>query len=710
VRLRGVAALGALVLVSVGAPIVEPTPATAAPLSGPLSVTILNVTPRLPDATKLDQRITVSVRVTNTSSAPLSDVALRLDRGDPLIREDLLQAAINGAPLNQATVFYTPSQLVASTLAAHASATTVIRTEPGSDLGGLCLCQQGVYPVDAVATAADPFGSVVEGRARTFMPSFPAAPPQPVRVTWLWPLIDWPHRGVTPDTFTDDSLAQSVSPGGRLDRALATVEALPPTIRLTLVIDPELIDALSTMASGYKIAIGRTVVTGTGGPPAEAWLDRLKRVAVRNDVSLTGYADPDVDAIANAGLSWSPTLDPQVAARVTAVLGQAGSAVAWPVYEVLNNRGLDSVVGNGASLVLLRDTILQRGAGQAHTPDALAPLPSFGGGARALVTSTPLQRSVARALAPGAEAYDNPTLTVLLSQLAIRAAADSTRQHFVVLAPPRSVNTDPELAGQVIRATSQESWARPITPSQAVRTFTAVDHGALKTIADSTPTTRSRMRAVSRVISNVDSFRDCLSNADAATLLGGYASAIQRAQSSAWRAHPGSGRLYVARLAARIDTLRAGVRLVQPRNAQYTLASSDAPLYVTVENTLPTPVHIRIKVTPGLGVQGFTTERIGVQIIPAANGRSPSRKTVKVPAHVERSGRFQITVTLQTPSGDALGRSVPLRVHSTALGAVALWITGSALVILVVAILLRIIRRFRSGPRRTPQTSLATTA
>jgi hypothetical protein len=95
--------------------------------------------------------------------------------------------------------------------------------------------------------------------------------------------------------FTDDELAQSVSPGGRLDRALTTVEDLPPSIRVTLVIDPELIDALSTMVSGYKIVVGRTVVTGSGGPPARAWLDRLKRVAARNDVSLTGYADPDVD-------------------------------------------------------------------------------------------------------------------------------------------------------------------------------------------------------------------------------------------------------------------------------------------------------------------------------------------------------------------------------------------------------------------------------
>jgi hypothetical protein len=115
-------------------------------------------------------------------------------------------------------------------------------------------------------------------------------------------------------------------------------------------------------------------------------------------------------------------------------------------------------------------------------------------------------------------------------------------------------------------------------------------------------------------------------------------------------------------------------------------------------------------VTPGLGVRGFSTGKIGIQTIPAANGRSPSRRTVKVPAHVERSGRFQITVTLQTPGGAALGKPVPLRVHSTALGTVTLWITGSALAVLVAAILLRLYRRLRFGPRttRTRQPSIAT--
>jgi ADP-ribose pyrophosphatase len=58
VRLKRVSALGALLLVTFGAPLVDPTSALAAPSSTPLSVTILNVTPRLPDATKLDQKIT----------------------------------------------------------------------------------------------------------------------------------------------------------------------------------------------------------------------------------------------------------------------------------------------------------------------------------------------------------------------------------------------------------------------------------------------------------------------------------------------------------------------------------------------------------------------------------------------------------------------------------------------------------------------------
>lgn len=705
---RLVAALGALLLtassIAIGAAADTPraaaaTPAVAAAPAQPLTITILTMTPRLANATVLDQKITVRVQVTNIGSLPLTNVNVHLDRGSPLVRNDLLAQAVAGTALDQTQVQYTPALAATDTLDPGQSVEASIHTTPGSDPGGLCLCQTGVYPVDAVAAATQQDGTQLRATDRTFIPSFPAGAPQPVRVSWLWPLIDRPHRGISPTTFTDDTLATSVSPGGRLDRALGAVEALPTTIRVTLVVDPELIDALTTMGAGYRVTTKSGTHAGTGGPAARAWLARLKAVAPREDVSLSGYADPDVDAIVNAGLSWSTALDPQVAGEVQRVLGVTSSTLAWPTGEVLSNRGLDSVVGNGASLVLLRDTALQHGAAQVSTPDAIAPLPSFGGGARALVASTVLQRSVGTALSAAAQAGADLPLTTLLAQLAIQAAAQPQQPHFAVLAAPRLVDTDPAQAAKVITATSEESWAKPITIDAATRTFPPVDHGSLKSASDTNAQTRARLRRVAGVLSAVDSFQDCLTNDDAAVLLAGYASAIKRGQSSEWRAYPVAGLAYVTKLRAAITNLRAGVRLVQPSNAQYTLTSGDAPLYVTVENRLSRPVHIRVKITPGLGVQGFTTEPTGVQTIPAANGKSPSRKIIRVPAHVERSGRFQITVTLETPRGAALGESVPLRVHSTALGGVALWITGSALGVLVLAILIRLIRRFRYGPR-----------
>ncbi len=667
-------------------------------------MTLVGLTPRLPASSPSVDPIVFTVQVTNTGSAAVSELSLQLQRGDPLTRTDYLEQAINGQPLNQDTMQYTAAQPVADTLAPGKSITAAVRTV--ADPTGLCLCNSGVYAVDVVASAISSDDSQVRGSARTFLPSF-LAKPEPVQVSWIWPLIDRPHRGVSPAVFTDDELAVSVRPGGRLDRALRTIEVLPPAIRVTLVVDPELIDALSVMATRYTVRTSSGTTKGTGGPAALAWLERLKRLAPREDVSLTAYADPDVDAVVNAGLSWSPSLDSQVRATVTKWIGQPTSTVAWPAGEVLTDRGLDSVVANGSSLVVLKDTALAHGTGQAHAPDALAPLPSAGGDAQALVTDTGMQTSVAKALSTAGVANGNQSLTTLLAQLAVRAAGQPDRSHYAVLVPPRSVDVLPAQAAAVITSSSRASWASPVTPAQALATVQPVDRGSLKPSADVNGQASARMRRVAAAIAAEDSFRDCLASDDAATLLAGYGPAIQRAQSSAWRSDPAGGAAYLAGITAGINRLRAGVRLVQPPNSQYTLASSDAPLYITVENSLPRPVRIRVKVTPALGVQGFSATAHGAQTIPAARDGKPTRITVKVPAHVERSGRFRITVQLETPSGGALGRAVPLKVRSNAFGTLALWITGIAFAILVLAILIRLLRRVRAHRRKRAAATIA---
>ncbi len=115
------------------------------------------------------------------------------------------------------------------------------------------------------------------GFVATYLPAF-YQKPAPDRVTWLWPLIDQPHRLLQDAVFTDDQLAGTVALGGRLDRALQVVEQVGPTIPLTLVVDPELIDELAVMASntGYRVQSGAHTVSGTGRPAAVAWLDRLR--------------------------------------------------------------------------------------------------------------------------------------------------------------------------------------------------------------------------------------------------------------------------------------------------------------------------------------------------------------------------------------------------------------------------------------------------
>lgn len=317
-----------------------------------------------------------------------------------------------------------------------------------------------------------------------------------------------------------------------------------------------------------------------------------------------------------------------------------------------------------------------------------------------------MEASVTKALSSAGAANRNQPLTTLLAQLAVRAAGQPDQSHYAVLVPPRSVDVQPTQAAAVINSSSQEAWAKSITPAQALATVEPVDHGSLKP-ATVNAAAGARMRKVAAVTAAEDSFRGCLASDDAAILLAGYGPAIQRAQSSAWRADPVGGTAYVGTITAGINRLRAGIRLVQPPNSQYTLASSDAPLYITVENSLARPVRIRIRVTPALGVQGFSAAPHGAQTIPAARDGNPTRITIKVPAHVERTGRFRITVQLETPSGGALGRAVPLKVRSNAFGTLALWITGIAFAILVLAILIRLLRRVRARRRKRPVPTIA---
>jgi hypothetical protein len=671
-------------------------PRTAAPApTTAVSVVLDAMSPRSPDANKPSQPVTFAVTIANNTDNTYSDVQLSMQRGLPIGRQQLLDAAIKQPAATEYQV-PNPLQLTRQLLPRQS-----LRASYRTTSNDLCLCFDGVYPYALVVQAvSDPsVGQTEVGRLQIFVPSFQHLP-QPVQVGWVWPLLDVPHRSLDEDVFFDEQLAGAVGPGGRLDRVLRTAELVAGHARLTLLVDPDLLDSLAVMArpSGYRVRAGTGTVPGTGGKLAADWLARLKLLQEKHDIVLTAYADPDVNAVSRAGLKYSTALDPQVQARISPTLNGDFSSdlLTWPAGGTLTGKALDALIGSGASTVLLSDTALP-GQNQAEPrPDALSPLPSAAGKALALVTDSAIQATVARALRPGAAAAVEQQ--TLLSQLAIRAVQQPGRSHFVVIAPDRYVDPDPETAAQTILAELGTTWGRPVGLRSALETVTPVDRGALQTGAESAAAELrpSDMATLGRIEQQVASMNEALRDNDAAaTLLGGFNNGIQRAESSAWRRHRAAGAAVTRGLRTRITELLSAVHLVQPAVGTYSLSSSNSPVVVTVSNGLPRAVTVQVSVSPANGVVGFRARSMEMQTIPAR-----SIATIRIPTHVDRLGKFQVVAVLKTPDGRQLGRGVTLNVRATAIGTVTKTITIVAVSVLVLALLRRLLQRARRGSSR----------
>ena len=148
----------------------------------------------------------------------------------------------------------------------------------------------------------------------------------------------------------------------------------------------------------------------------------------------------------------------------------------------------------------------------------------------------------------------------------------------------------------------------------------------------------------------------------------------------------------MAEVSGRLDELSGSVRIAAPPGP-YTLASSDSPLLLTVQNDLPVSIDVRLGLeeTPGL-----RTGLVGVQQVPARSNRQ-----FVVPAEVTRAGAFSIDARLTTPGGTPLGQPSTLQLQSTAFGTVTVALTAGAGAVLVLLVVRRVVRRIR--PSRAGQ-------
>ncbi|HEY6749653.1 MAG TPA: DUF6049 family protein, partial [Mycobacteriales bacterium] len=685
-RRFGGAVAVAIALVA-GLPLTAAPAAAAAPTApaAPVSVTLETLEPH--DVTA-DSTIRVTAVLKNTSAQSTGPLTVRLRRGSVLDTRGELQAADTDVP---GTAFAGGPALPLPAGLDPGRSIRVRYETAAADLALTGFSSTGVYPVALTVQRVD--DGIELGRLSTLLPYLRSGIAG-IRATLLWPLLDRPHRltGTAPgkpEIFIDDQLARSVSAGGRLDTLLGAAESVTGRVRLTLVVDPETIEALDRMRSpaGYRVSAGGRQAVGTGGAAATAWLARLAAIAPKHLLVATPYADPDLVALERGGNAALGRFQAPDVAATKRVLGVAPSmGVSWPPDGQLTDTALDDVVAQGASAVVLDPTALSRSGepDSGRTPSGVSPLPALSGQAVALV-SDPVVESLLRrgSLRKGGFAGGSRQAEQrLLAELAMITAEAPNDNRTFVLAPPRRWDPPAAYARALAADLARIPWLASADALDAAASTPPVDRGALVYPADARrrelPATQ--LTGLGSVQSQVADFRGALSNEDAATELGPYGDAVRRASSSAWRTALPSGQSYVNRLLRQIGALRGSVTVSTSATGDYTLASSDSPLLLTVENTLTVPVNVRIRLnTPA----GFTTDDVGVQQIPPRGKRS-----VQVPASVQRTGTFSVTVQATTPTGGPLGRDVTLSVRSTAYGGLALGITGLAFAVLVLAVLL----------------------
>ncbi|MGY1916859.1 DUF6049 family protein [Blastococcus sp. SYSU DS0973] len=713
-------------------------PAGASDADRPVRIDVARFEPRTVTPGSL---VTVTGTLTNTGTEPVTDLAVRLQRGTVRTSRPALAEAVSDPD---------PATTVQPAFAPLPGA-----LGPGDstefsytlDSAELRLEQDGVYPVLLnVNGTVDGDHERRVGELATFLVQQPVLPSSRTTVAWLWPLSERSHRNASGD-FVDDELTEEISQGGRLDRVLAVVERLPAglpdggtapaaPLPITLAIDPALVEELALMADG-PYAVDGVAGAGAGTEEAQAFLARLRAVVASRPVVALPYGDVDADGLQAAGLpsvvtrslpgspegtAQDPIGPPPVAVDPAA---EGGTPPADAQEQPTTGAGAEILA---EVLDVAPATDLAWAPDGSYAPETLATLRA-GGIDRVVLGSGALtgggsavgldgSDAVARAAVPtGEEPLDvlvaDPTLSTVvgaaeataggpriaeqryLAELAaLTLQAPPGSEQTVLVAPPRNLDAGLEGAGAMISDTAGLPWLRAGSVA-ALDAVPAADAGSLALPVERTGLDGAGMTALGAAVAAREDLAAAIAG-DADQALQAYDAGIARAASVLWREDPELFAEAAAGARATLARLRERVTVVAPVDGTYSLASSDAPLVLTVDNPLPFPVQVRLRVdTPGN--RGLSVGDIGVQTLPPEQ-----RTTLQVPTELRRSGGFAVTAQVTTPSGSPLGSPVEMQVKSTAYGPISLSITIGAASLLGLLFLRRLVNFVLRRRRGTP--------
>ncbi|MEU9250724.1 DUF6049 family protein [Streptomyces sp. NPDC048270] len=558
------------------------------------------------------------------------------------------------------------------------------------------LDKDGVYQLGVSlsgVTESRPSEQVL-GIQRTFLPWQPEAAAKRAQLTYVWPLISTTH--VTAETgsdetqtpvFLDDSLAEELKSGGRLERMVALGKDLP----ITWVIDPDLLYTVDAMTKGYRVRVpGGKSVQGKNKAVAEQWLSSLEAAVQGKKVVALPFGDPDLASLAHRGKDVSgslgqlrPATDKAKQAVETVLHVPASTDFSWPANGAIDPSIVNVATSAGAHNILTRSDSLSESGALGYTPSAARPI---GAGATAVVADAELSTAFdGDMLSAG-----NSTLALqrfLAHTLALNLQKTDEQRSFVV-APQRmpSVSQVGTMA-DAVRALQAGRWtqqgdlesaaaAKP-DPAAATQVPGAGQYPEDLRKQELPVTAFEKIRTTQNTL---DHFKVILAAPDRVEIP--FGNTTNREMSTSWRGRPAEAALYRDQVQDYLIGLTEKVKIIPKSDA--TLSGHSATIPVSVQNSLVQDVHdlvLRVKsANPTrlmFGDKGQAEQQVTVQ--------GDHTQTIKFPANATASGPVEVTAQLFTKDGVPYGKERKFTVDATEITPTVMLVIAGGVLLLVLA-------------------------
>jgi len=483
---------------------------------------------------------------------------------------------------------------------------------------------------------------------------------EPTPVSWIWPILDTPHRNIE-GVFTDDLLATSLLPQGRLGRMLTAAEGR----NFTWYIDAELIESVEAMSKGYSLLDGSD---GVGKNAAIEWLARLRGAIVGRDVYAAPYGDPDLATFISLKKSSAlAALQVIGANRLAQSLGvSVQSDLAWPTRGIFSTKSLAYLKSAGYTKCIVSRRMSPTPANETATRTSFA----NAGGVNLFIGDEILSGYLKNISIEESNHF--------YAQLAMITAERPTTARPQVLIPERM----PTLTYSQALVADRELPINEISPVIAATT-------PLSALTD-LKVSRLEPRSTS-VLPRVESL---IAQFGAVTLPPYVSTTESKLRSTlilgaAWRSAPFAGYLFSQ------STLKIAERINQQARVlpgRYTLTDLSGKVPLTLRNDAAIPVNLRLELRP-------TTLRLKQPEVIDIQLPAKSHSQVSVPITAYSSGQVFVEARLLDASDQQVGDVVLLQISISSIPPAAILVTeiaGAALLLAAAAQIIRRVRRRRS--------------